>query len=87
MGHENSKTLCPAGEALTEACFEKTPLALAKPHKHLVVMGREPDYEIDAVVVDEGGGVGWIVHPMGAADPLRGSRILVCPVREIICNS
>jgi len=61
--------LCPSSEPLTEACFEKTPLALAKPYKHTVIM-KDPsqDYEIDAVVVEEGGGLGWVVHPMGAAD-------------------
>lgn len=61
--------LCPLGEALTEECFAKTPVPLAKPYKHLVVMpGTAADYEIDAVVVEEGGGVGWTLHPMGAAD-------------------
>jgi len=27
------------------------------------------NYDIPATVVDEGGGIGWVVHPMGAADP------------------
>ena len=30
--------LCPAGSTLDEACFSKTPLALAKPYKHTVIM-------------------------------------------------
>jgi len=61
--------LCPSGEPLTEECFKKTPLALAKPHRHTVVMpDPSQDYEIPATVVEEGGGIGWIIHPMGAAD-------------------
>jgi len=27
------------------------------------------NYVIPATVVEEGGGVGWVIHPMGAADP------------------
>ena len=61
--------LCPAGSTLDEACFSKTPLALAKPYKHTVIMKNpKEDYEIPAVVVEEGGGIGWVIHPMGAAD-------------------
>lgn len=26
------------------------------------------DYDIPATVVEEGGGIGWVLHPMGAAD-------------------
>ena len=53
----------------THQCFSKTPLALAKPYKHLVVMSDpSKDFEIDAVVVEQGGGTGWVIHPMGAAD-------------------
>ena len=67
--------LCPAGSTLDEECFSKTPLSLARSsdgtYKHLVIMGSDPskDYEIPATVVEEGGGIGWVVHPMGAADP------------------
>ena len=30
--------------------------------------GHSHDYEIPAVVVEEGGGIGWVIHPMGARD-------------------
>ena len=55
--------------SVVHQCFSKTPLALATPYKHLVVMSDpSEDFEIDAVVVEQGGGIGWVVHPMGAAD-------------------
>ena len=66
--------LCPSHEALTESCFEKTPVALALnrqgKHTHKVIHADPAsDFEIAAVVVQEGGGAGWVIHPMGAADP------------------
>jgi hypothetical protein len=65
--------ICPANETLNEACFSKTPLSFARgpagKYTHLVIMKDEKDnYEIPATVVDTGGGIGWAVHPMGAAD-------------------
>jgi len=61
--------LCPADQPLTEECFSKTPLALAQPYQHTVIMpGVNQDYNIPATVVEEGGGIGWVIHPMGAAD-------------------
>lgn len=65
--------LCPSDATLDEECFSKTPLSLAKStdgsYMHMVIM-KDPkqNYEIPATVVEEGGGMGWIVHPMGAAD-------------------
>ena len=35
----------------------------------MVIMPSGKDYEIPATVVEEGGGLGWVIHPMGAADP------------------
>ena len=32
------------------------------------LLAAKEDYEIPAVVVEEGGGIGWVIHPMGAAD-------------------
>ena len=32
------------------------------------LLAAKDDYEIPAVVVEEGGGIGWVIHPMGAAD-------------------
>ena len=66
--------ICPANETLNEACFSKTPLSFARTpaghYAHMVIMEDEKDnYEIPATVVDTGGGIGWAVHPMGAADP------------------
>ena len=61
--------ICPASAELNEACFSKTPLAFAKPYTHRVIMADpSKDYDIPATVVEEGGGLGWVVHPMGSSN-------------------
>lgn len=57
--------LCPSNEALTEECFQKNPLEFAMPAKH-VLRFADPklDYEINATIVTEGGGKGWMKNPL-----------------------
>jgi len=61
--------LCPANESLNEECFAKTPLQFAptsEGYKHTVIMADpEKNHVINATLVTEGGGQGWMVHPMG----------------------
>ncbi len=66
--------LCPAetvnrgNAAEIETCFASTPLKFAPAahggYTHLVIH-EDPaqDYEINATIVEEGGGAGWAVHP------------------------
>lgn len=56
--------LCPANQTLTEACFNKIQLEFATPSKHtLRFADRSLDREINATLVTEGGGKGWMVWP------------------------
>lgn len=51
--------LCPANESLSEACFNKLPLAFAHPEKHtLRFKDSSLDREVDATLVTEGAGKG-----------------------------
>lgn len=56
--------LCPVGEELTEACFQKMPLAFATETHMLRFANASEDHEIKAMDVKEGGGVGWRLIPM-----------------------
>jgi hypothetical protein len=57
--------LCRANENLTEACFQKTPLSFATPATHtLRFADLSKDMVINATVVTEGGGLGWMVYPI-----------------------
>lgn len=56
--------LCPANETLTEDCFNRFPLEFATPTKHtLRFADPSKDREINATMVTEGGGKGWMVYP------------------------
>lgn len=60
--------LCPAGEALTEECFRRTPLEWARPTKHTAVLsgGRAPR-TIEATLVPAaayGGDSDWMRNPL-----------------------
>jgi len=55
--------LCAASEALTEECFQRTPLEFATPHTHTVVF-QNHSVVINATVVAEGGGKGWMKNPI-----------------------
>jgi hypothetical protein len=56
--------LCPANETLSEDCFNRIPLEFAFPTKHTLRFA-EPklDREINATLVTEGGGKGWMIYP------------------------
>ena len=57
--------LCPASEPLTEACFQRTPLLFAPPYTHRVLFADATrDFDINATLVTEGGGKGWMRHPI-----------------------
>lgn len=56
--------LCPASEPLTEACFQRNPLAFAKPYTHTIRFKNGSSVTINATVVTEGGGQGWAVNPI-----------------------
>jgi len=56
--------LCPAGQRLDENCFQKMELDFADPTKHTVIFGNGTTKEIKAVVVTEGGGIGWMKWPI-----------------------
>jgi hypothetical protein len=56
--------LCPSSEPLTEECFQKTPLQFAKESHTVRFSDPSKDFEIPATIVKEGGGVGWMVHPL-----------------------
>ena len=56
--------LCPAGENLTEACFNRLQLAFATPGTHMLRFADPAlDREVNATMVTEGGGKGWMVYP------------------------
>jgi hypothetical protein len=55
--------LCPANEPLTEACFRRTPLALAVGTHTMRHADPSKDKVIDATVVASGGGKGWVRWP------------------------
>lgn len=57
--------LCPASEELTEECFNKIPLEYATPDQHTVRYANSSlDHTIPATMVTEGGGKGWMIHPI-----------------------
>lgn len=57
--------LCPANEPLTEECFQKHPLEFANPTQHMLrYSDPSKDHAINATLVTEGGGVGWMLHPL-----------------------
>jgi len=69
--------LCPAGEQLTEECFQRTPLSFAgKTHKLRFGNGTDPkDVEIPATHVTEGvepAGSMWAKVPIPACDDASG---------------
>jgi len=55
--------LCPASEALTEACFQAHPLAFARETHTIRFANASRDVEIAATVVKSGGGKGWMKWP------------------------
>lgn len=55
--------LCPASEPLTEECFQAHPLEWAS-KTHTVVFKTGETRVINATVVEEGGGKGWMVNPL-----------------------
>lgn len=50
--------LCKASEPLTEACFQRTPLAFATEKQMVRFSDPSQDFAIDAMIVKEGGGKG-----------------------------
>ena len=70
--------LCPLGSKLTEACFQATPLEFAHPEKHILRFANASlDREINATLVTEGAGIGWMRNPkpakFGGCDYVIGS--------------
>lgn len=63
--------LCPADAELNEACFSKTPVSFAMKdgeYFHTVVDKTTGPYpQVKGVVVETGGGIGWVLHPYGYA--------------------
>jgi len=62
--------LCPADQTLDEACFSKMPLEFAKidgGYKSWAILKNAIGGPVmfNATVVEEGGGIGWMMHPMG----------------------
>ena len=55
--------LCPATEVITESCFQKTPLAFAADTQTLRYPDPAKDKVINATIVKEGGGKGWMRWP------------------------
>lgn len=55
--------LCPASEPLTEECFQKMPLAFATDKHMLRYPDPSKDFEINATIVQVGGGKGWMRWP------------------------
>ena len=55
--------LCPAGSALTEACFQKTPLEFANPKTHRVLF-KDSTREVPATLVSDGPAKGWMRMPL-----------------------
>ena len=65
--------LCPANESLTEACFDRLPLEFATPKKHTLRFADPSlDRDINATLVTEGGGQGWMVYPWPSGDCPKG---------------
>lgn len=56
--------LCPANEPLTEACFQRMPLEFASDKHILRFNDSSKDFTINATVVTEGGGRGWMKYPI-----------------------
>jgi len=56
--------LCPAGEPLTEECFQKMPLQFASETHMIRFRDSSKDFSIGATVVKEGGGKGWMRYPV-----------------------
>ena len=59
--------LCPASQDLTEACFQKTPLAFAPPLEHMIrFKNRTKDHAINMTVVPHAitGTGDWAIHPL-----------------------
>ena len=65
--------LCPASEPLTEACFQKSPLEFAHPDYHTILL-KDHSTRINATLVREGGGQGWMVNPI----PSYASDYVAC---------
>ena len=63
--------LCPAGpKALTEACFQENPLEFAHPDKQMLRFANASlDRWIDATMVTEGAGIGWMRNPKPVSPP------------------
>jgi len=61
--------LCPANETISEACFNRLPLEFAFPDKHTLRF-KDPrnDREVNATLVTEGGGKGWMIYPWPSGD-------------------
>ena len=57
-------TTSPATEALTEDCFNRHVLEFAHPERHTLVF-KDPskNFDVNATLVTEGGGKGWMLHP------------------------
>lgn len=65
--------LCPANEPLTEACLNKLPLEFATPDRHMARFADSTqDCGINATMVTEGGGKGWMIHPFPTSQELGG---------------
>eukprot|EP00041_Stephanoeca_diplocostata_P007815 m.112842 g.112842 ORF g.112842 m.112842 type:complete len:390 (-) comp17044_c0_seq1:271-1440(-) len=56
--------LCPAESPLTEECFQNTPVKFATETHMIRFQNTSLDREIPAVLVKEGGGVGWMRQPI-----------------------
>eukprot|EP00440_Ansanella_granifera_P001336 gb/GFBE01001438.1/.p1 GENE.gb/GFBE01001438.1/~~gb/GFBE01001438.1/.p1 ORF type:complete len:387 (+),score=62.44 gb/GFBE01001438.1/:1-1161(+) len=56
--------LCPAQAPLTEECFQKMPLEFGSDKHFIRFKDPSKDFEIDATVVKEGGGLGWMRYPV-----------------------
>ena len=70
--------LCSRKDALTEACFQATPLEFAHPEKHTLRFANPSrDHEINATMVTEGGGIGWMRNPKPAT--FRGCDYVIGP--------
>jgi len=61
--------LCPANESLTEDCFQAHPLEWAS-ETHTLIFKNGSTIVINATVVKEGGGKGWMLHPV----PMRNKK-------------
>ena len=63
--------LCPAGpKEVTEACFQENPLEFAHPEKQMLRFANASlDRWIDATMVTEGAGIGWMRNPKPVSPP------------------